>query len=585
MANFNYLDFFKTPTETDRKLFIKDKNNNVVWTLSNFMIKSYIVQNNNIRINFSNEDFVIIDFNNVYESKIAISKLKDAIAFLNRKVPFEIDKDIQLYVDNAILDIIGPTGPAGPAFTELIPINDAIIDSSTSFSLLAGAFSTTNVQSFESFDNSQGLYLQATIPMVYGDVTGIDLGIFGTNYSYYIEMSQQSFDVHNPIGDYSFYDNNGLILSATYSEDFRFSLYSDGDDVYYSVNGIAVAASTYSSDSYYLYAFPTNTLLNTYTFSNVLYYPTGKRGLGDRYYATSSTFLAIPEIGYVVTLETQNKLAFRPGQTVLVLNDLDDYYTDPDYFTDGIGSGLFYGVINSYDKVTGSLSMVCSYSQLPGNTFSFWYINLSGAITSTGTSSIIGDFIFEGSMMSTLNEDEDIDIQTRGLAAFIVRDEDGNTNFEIAGTGPSGVGSNFIHQGDAIIHNDLILGGALYIDPYIKNRNGQYGWINITPGTYSVIDSFSNNFRSVKYLVSVDNQDGSGDTMTCEVTLSSSYNFSIDPVLTAYAIASTTGLQFVTFDVRRNIGNSTIIELIAYTPTSTTCFVTLLRQYVIYPND
>ena len=66
MANFNYLDFFKIPTDTDRKLFIKDKNNNVVWTLSNFMIKSYFVQNNNIRINFSNEDFVIIDFNNVF---------------------------------------------------------------------------------------------------------------------------------------------------------------------------------------------------------------------------------------------------------------------------------------------------------------------------------------------------------------------------------------------------------------------------------------------------------------------------------------------------------------------------------------
>lgn len=100
MANFNYLDFFKTPGDNDAKLFIKDINNNVVWTLSPFKIQSSIIQNNNIRINFKNGDFVLIDFNNVYESKYALTTLQTAIQTLINKEPIDIDKDVKLYIDN-----------------------------------------------------------------------------------------------------------------------------------------------------------------------------------------------------------------------------------------------------------------------------------------------------------------------------------------------------------------------------------------------------------------------------------------------------------------------------------------------------
>jgi hypothetical protein len=100
MANFNYLDFFKTPSGNDAKLFIKDINNNIVWSLSPFKIKSSIIQNNNIRINFTNGDFILIDFNNVYESKYALTTLQNAINNLRDKIPNNIDKDVELYVHN-----------------------------------------------------------------------------------------------------------------------------------------------------------------------------------------------------------------------------------------------------------------------------------------------------------------------------------------------------------------------------------------------------------------------------------------------------------------------------------------------------
>ena len=647
MANFNYLDFFKIPNPNDKNLYIKDKSNNVVWTISTFKISAYFVQNNNIRINFNNTDFAIIDFNNIYESKIALKALKDVIENLNEVVPFNIEKDIKLYIDSLVLGTNGATGSTGSqgnqgdigpqgnqgdigpqgnqgdigiqgnqgdigpqgnqgnqgdigpqgnqgdiglqgnSFTELFATNDAVINTPSSFTLLGGAFSSTNVQTVESFDNSQGFYLQSIIPSIYNDLQGIFLGVYGHSYSYTIEILQTSF-ITNPYGEYNLCYNGDILNSGTYSDEFRFSLYSDGIDIFYEINGASIASTTYSNDSYYFYSYPENTLLDSYTFSDVLFYPTGKKGLNALgYYATSSTTFAIPDVGYVVNMTTQTYLGYTPGQTILVLNDLIDYYVDIDYYTDGIGPGQFYGIVDSYIPNTGVLTLICVNSQQPGLTYSYWYLNLSGAYPEGGAIST-GDISFTHSTITTINNDENIYIQTKGIASFNAIDDQYRTNFEIAGTGPgaSNVGNNFIHQGDIIVHNNLVIGGAQYLDPYIQNRSGEYGWTNIVAGTYSIIDSFSTNFRSVKYLVSVDDQDGSGSkSMTCEITLASSYNIAIDPVINVYAIASTTGLQFVTFDTRRNIGDSSIIELIAYTPTSTTCFVTLLRQYVIYPND
>ena len=627
MANFNYLDFFKTPSVTDKKLFIKDINNNVVWTIDNFKIKSYIVQNNNIRINLINEDFIIIDFNNIYESKIAISKLKNAIFILNDKVPFEINKDVKLYIDNSVAGTIGAQGATGSqgyigpqgfqghigpqgfqgsigpqgfqgsigpqgfqghigpqgnqgdignTFTKLIPINDVIINTPTSFTFLSGAFSSTNIQTFESFDNSQGFYLQAIIPVVYDDLQGIFFGVYGHSYSYTIEIIQTSFDI-NPYGEYNLCYNSEILNSGTYSEEFRFSLYSDGSDVFYEINGINVINSTYSNDSYYFYSYPENTLLDNYTFSDVLFYPTGKKGTDALlYYATSSTTFQIPNVGDIVNIATSHNLGYTPGQTILVLNDLIDYYADSDYYEDGENPGLFYGIVDSYIPNSGTLSLVCVNSQQPGLTYSFWYLNLSGAYPDLISSSAsTGDITFTYSTISTLNSNENIIIATKGTASLILIDDNSHTNFEIAGTN-----SWFLNQGDVFIHNNLILSGAEYYNPSIQNRNGDYGWTVLTTGTNSTVDIFTSNFKSAKYLASCEIQSGTYSVMTCEIIVSNSSNLSVTPVTSIYAITSTSGAQFVTFDVQRSIDNN-FIELIAYT-NETNCVVSLFRQYIIY---
>ena len=159
MANFNYLDFFKIPSANDTKLFIKDINNNIVWSLSPFKINSSILNNNNIRINFTNGDFVLIDFNNVYESKIALTNLQNAINILINKPPISIDKDVELYINN-----LGLTNSNSSSFSNLIAYNPegqtySVVNNANSFTFLTGASSTSNISTLQSYDNSQGIYL------------------------------------------------------------------------------------------------------------------------------------------------------------------------------------------------------------------------------------------------------------------------------------------------------------------------------------------------------------------------------------------------------------------------------------------
>lgn len=103
----------------------------------------------------------------------------------------------------------------------------------------------------------------------------------------------------------------------------------------------------------------------------------GPTGSADRYAATSSTTFETPVAGQVVDLVTQTDLAYSTAQSVVVYSDLPNLY-DSDYETDG---SYFVGQIDYYDTQTGDMSLVTTFSSGSG-TYSFWYLNLSGMITS-----------------------------------------------------------------------------------------------------------------------------------------------------------------------------------------------------------
>jgi hypothetical protein len=112
---------------------------------------------------------------------------------------------------------------------------------------------------------------------------------------------------------------------------------------------------------------------------------TGPQGFADRYSATSSTPLQVPDAGYVANLVTQTSLAYTPGQSVLVYNTLTENYMIDDY-VEGDSSISFIGLVDDYVPSTGELQLVVSSSVGFGltdsnnetATYSFWYINITG---------------------------------------------------------------------------------------------------------------------------------------------------------------------------------------------------------------
>jgi len=100
--------------------------------------------------------------------------------------------------------------------------------------------------------------------------------------------------------------------------------------------------------------------------------PTGS--VGDRYSTISYTSFIVPLVGATVSFLVDVGLAYTPSQGVVVSPVLD-----PD--------DHFRADIRSYDLVTGSMSVVCTginldgtESEIEGATYSYWRVNLSGAV-------------------------------------------------------------------------------------------------------------------------------------------------------------------------------------------------------------
>jgi hypothetical protein len=112
--------------------------------------------------------------------------------------------------------------------------------------------------------------------------------------------------------------------------------------------------------------------------------PTGATGPG--YSGTSSTTILIPDVGYVVDLDTQINLAWTSGQEVIVYNEIPNLMVDDDYYEDGTTSYMI-GTVDYYNNITGSFSFIVNESQGVGTTFSTWYLNLTG-LGGSGTASV-----------------------------------------------------------------------------------------------------------------------------------------------------------------------------------------------------
>jgi hypothetical protein len=120
---------------------------------------------------------------------------------------------------------------------------------------------------------------------------------------------------------------------------------------------------------------------------------------GSGFSGTSSTPITIGNIGSYFQISTQPFLSFRPGQVVVLYDELEALYPDPNY-QNGFGSKKIIAEIDGYNFNSGTMSLVTLYSQSVGSQSDSWSIQLSGAVGpqgpagfNQGTFSVTGDII------------------------------------------------------------------------------------------------------------------------------------------------------------------------------------------------
>jgi len=189
--------------------------------------------------------------------------------------------------------------------------------------------------------------------------------------------------------------------------------------------------------------------------------PTGPSGA--RYKGTSSTIIEVPIVGSVINFDIQPDLAYTYGQSVVMFDYFPGLYVD-DYTVDTYG-GYIIGEVDDYDKITGSISVVVNYSESVGNTYSQWYVNLSGywISGSTGSQGVTGPTGSQGITGAT----GPVGDRYRGTSSTTIEVPSVGyvVNFQIQ----SGLAYSY---GQSVVMFDYFPG--LYIDDYVVDTYGGY---------------------------------------------------------------------------------------------------------------
>lgn len=167
--------------------------------------------------------------------------------------------------------------------------------------------------------------------------------------------------------------------------------------------------------------------------------------------ATSSTPLQVPNVGQNVVVSVPPGMSWTPMQNLIAYASLYNNYMVDDYVEEDT-SAYFVASVDSYDRNTGTLSLVVDYSNGYGvtisgttinvvPTYSLWYLNLTGKTGQEGA-----DGIGTGSTVS--------DITLLGTTVFQQTVEVLGLTGYVPGASPSTVVYDFSQSG-IWYHNDL----------------------------------------------------------------------------------------------------------------------------------
>ncbi len=93
---YNYQNFLRPISSEDRNIQVIDSVGKIKYTINAFHIVNIVVSNNIIKINLKSNKVISLDFNTNNEAREALAFLQTQVDTLVNKVPYNIDKQIDL---------------------------------------------------------------------------------------------------------------------------------------------------------------------------------------------------------------------------------------------------------------------------------------------------------------------------------------------------------------------------------------------------------------------------------------------------------------------------------------------------------
>ena len=175
----------------------------------------------------------------------------------------------------------GGTGMTGATFTTLVvETGKPVITSPTSVTLRAPS---SSVKSYEGLDSTtQGVYMQCTLPSV-GPFDELIVGVrTDTGNGYLAVVSSDT---------YTLYYGSGPQETGTYVPGSMFSIFMDGTDVYFYLNGFLLNARLAMTSAIYQLYISNSVSIVSYPITDIRFYPTGKSAsIGHLLPATALSF-------------------------------------------------------------------------------------------------------------------------------------------------------------------------------------------------------------------------------------------------------------------------------------------------------
>jgi hypothetical protein len=381
-------NFLVQVSDTDNLLKIKDTTGVIKHTINAYSITSLRAINNLVKI-ITKSHTIDLDFSTTNEARIALSRIQTQVDILKERSPLFIDAEVKNFVLETITQSL-----AGFSYSTVTSYNDL-----TEKPIVLNELGRFESQSDISMDGHH-LYLDSGSSLRFTNFTAT-----GSNPLFRVWSGTGPISIGPTSSEFENTEFEraqiSFAMEATQSSSLSFKTYD---------------WSATASPIEYVYTIYNGNLIIPID-GDILQNGSPITG---HLHGTSSTPLQIPEPGAIANLFTQRKLGFVSGEYAQVYNTLVQNYYQDDYVEE-LSSIFFEGLVDSYDRATGELSLVVSYSEGFGvtdsnneiATFSAWYINITGRTqdVGTGTSSnygnglqnIGGTLSVGGTLVSSLN--------------------------------------------------------------------------------------------------------------------------------------------------------------------------------------